>query len=266
MIRRVSIARLVVLYFLAIVPVSLATAQPALVIEPDSLILVENTELFVTNTSAHVVRVDSIKFSEHPFASGWTIDIEVADTSLQGLYFIFGQLYECVGNTEPCDLFPKDLIVNPSETMSIRVSGFDWCVACKREDVQETRYLDTLFIYTDEHNVGPYQVVLDHTDFMVSVESPPVTQNASVDVYPSPASSAATVDVRFDEPLAASITAIDILGRHRQLITGNAGVSDRHAIQVTVGDWPPGLYMIRVEGVRGGRVIQTASAPMVVVR
>lgn len=266
MIRPVSFARLVVLHFLAVVPFSQVVAQPALVIEPDSLILVENTDLFVTNTSTEAVRVDSIKFSEYPFANGWTIDIEVADTSHQWLYFIFGQLYECAGNPEPCDLFPKDIVIPPSDTMLIRITGFDWCVVCKRDDVQERRYLDTLFIYTDEADAEPYQVVLDHTDFMVSVESTPISQNASVDVYPSPASSAATVDVRFGEPLAASVTAIDILGRHRALPVNGAALSDRHALRLKVDDWPPGLYMIRVEGVRGGRVVQTASAPMVVVR
>lgn len=129
-----------------------------------------------------------------------------------------------------------------------------------------SEYIDTLFIYTDVSGTEPHQVILDFTDFTVSVEEEQRIQPASIDVYPSPAANAADVAVRFEEPATAVIRAFDILGREVPIRLEESGIGRQHRFRIDVKGWAPGLYMLRIEGVVGGRVLHATTRPMVVVR
>ena len=250
-----------VLLCLTMVPFRVATAQSALAFEPQKMVYVEDRELIVTNRSDDAVRVDSIMFSPSHTLVGWELRISVADTVYSEMHFSFGRYMPSGESDIP---FPSGMIIAPDDRMVVHFSVYAPCIACKWEGVQVNE-IDTLFIYTDEALTEPYEVVVDFTDFWVGVEPLPGVPEASIVAYPSPASSFSTLDVGFGEPLSVSVTAVDMLGRRRSLVVGDA-VSGRHALRIEVGDWPPGMYVLRVQGHRGGRVVQTASTPIVVVR
>lgn len=107
-------------------PFGAATAQSALVFEPEAMVLVEDTELIVTNRLDDAVRVDSIKFSEYSFAA-WSVDVHIADTMYYPeMYFSLGR-YLSWGPVP----FPTDMLIASNNRMTIDIQHYDPCVVCK---------------------------------------------------------------------------------------------------------------------------------------
>lgn len=237
-------------------PLQPATAQSEISVEPDTLILRNETDVVVRNIIDDPVQIDSLRFSTLSIESGWTLNLESKDTTIISLYFVAGTLYER-------SVFPRILLA-PRDSAIIQFDHYDRCVVCKRGSTSEN--IDTLFIYTDVSGDEPHQVILDYTDFTVSTEDEPGVQLASIDVYPSPAAHAAEVEIRFKEAAVASVQVFDLLGREVPMPLEETGISRQHSFRIDVSGWAPGLYVLRVQGHAGGRTSEIGARPIMVAR
>lgn len=75
-----------------VLPLRTAAAQSEISVEPDTLILKNETEVVVKNITDDPVQIDSLRFSAFSWG-GWYVDIKVADTTYYELYYIIGSIY-----------------------------------------------------------------------------------------------------------------------------------------------------------------------------
>lgn len=88
------------------------------------------------------------------------------------------------------------------------------------------------------------------------MDAPGVTPFLQFEVFPNPASSKATLQLKTDgAEEAVAVMLYDALGRHlRSIYQGNSGVRQ---VEMDMSDLPAGVYFLIVEGEKSGRQIKT---------
>lgn len=95
----------------------------------------------------------------------------------------------------------------------------------------------------------------------VAVEEVPAAAVASFAAAPNPARTAAAVRFTLAAPAEVRVAVYDALGRRVALVAGGMLPAGAHAVPMSVGAWPAGVYLVRLQAGAHARV-----QPLVVVR
>jgi hypothetical protein len=227
-----------------LLPVGLATAQPQLAVEPDTVVFSEQgaieEEIRLWNAGTDTLRIDSLRFSTQT-AHGWLLNLVRPDTSY-GLFYAFGEL------ASPPE-FP-DISLSPNDTLLIDFIGLDPCLVCGSAATKSSPSAtgDTLFVYSNEERHNPYLVSID-LSFYVSADPPEVPLSPlSLHVYPNPSASEFTIEVTAERAGLHELGLYNVLGqrlsqRQRWLTRGQSW--EVHWPEVPQ-HLPSGTYFIRL--------------------
>jgi hypothetical protein len=235
-----------------------ASAQPSLVVSPETLFYPGESTFTATNAGADSLALTFPRTQNEFYGTvvgyGWYFEIETPDS-----------LYEWVYLPHEVDPLPT-IPLGPSDAATFRIIGFDSCPACATEGGGGFR-ADTLYLRSaDASGADTARVILDLSGYVSSEPSAPAVSSLRVSAYPNPVWRSLTVAVESERGVATDVAVlvVDVLGREVRRFGGVPATGQ--AFRLDVGDLPAGAYLLRVEAGLGGSGSTRVARPFVVVR
>ena len=234
------------------------SAQPSLVVSPETLFYPGESTFTATNAGADSLAL-SFPRTQNAFYGtvagyGWYFEVETPDSLYEWIYLPFE------GDQLPV------VPLAPSDTATFRIIGFDSCPACATEGGGGFS-ADTLYLRSaDASGADTARVVLDLSGYVSSEPSAPAAPALRVSAYPNPARRSLTVAVESERGGATDVAVLvmDVLGREVRRFEGVPTTGQ--AVGLDVGSLPAGAYLLRVEAGPGGSGSAPVMRPFVVVR
>ena len=189
-------------------PVAAQSMQDSIHVEPRILYLSRTDTLLnrvvISSTGNSIWTIDSLTFSRYS-PHGWDIELLTKDTVYSFTY--------AFGYNESVDSFPQ-ILLSGTDTAIVRLVRLDECIVCGLTSKSEGAKAigDTLRIYYSGKAGGQANVLIDFS-LLVSVETVPAREEASLSVFPNPTSGAISMQGFVTRTSLYELKIIDALGR-----------------------------------------------------